>query len=208
MKTIAVFLLIVVILSPRLVGAQETSEANTYEVGIYHQSLFDGGDITPRLLLDGYVYLTERSGVWGFAYGEKQYVSSVVGLFYDLFQFGQDSVFELGLAVGAETYPSEFGSYHFHPRVAGMIYVGNENLSTSLYYEDWSGSESESWLRAEANWQATERFAFGLIHQTGDGTGPRVRYSIPNSPVRLWLAPMWGEGDRKVLLGLEAVFSN
>lgn len=185
--------------------APDWVEAQSAEIGLFHQSLVDDGDIDPRLFVEGYVYLAENMGVWGFAYGEKQYVSSVLGLFAEVLEFGEESIVEGGLAFGAETYPDDGGAYNLHPRVAGTLFVGSESLHVMSYYETWSG-DADSWLRAEANWKLGENFTIGGFHQTGDGVGPRVMYSFSDSPVRIWIAPMVHHGEGKLLLALEIIF--
>lgn len=175
------------------------------EIGLYQQSLVEGNRVTPRFFLQGYSYLGEKAGLWGFAYGEKQYVSSVAGLFYNLFSFGESgAVFEVGVAAGAEILSSEGQvGRTINPRLASTVFVGSDALFSEIYYEN--GTSREGWLRVDILWQATKHLAIGLLHQTNDGTGPRGVLSIPQTPLRIWVSPMFGK-DQKVLLGGEIVF--
>lgn len=191
--------LLVALLVPSLAQAQEA------EIGFYHQLVIEKGEEpTSRLFVQGYWYFGEKVGLWGFAYGEKQYISSVAGLYYDIFNFGTDAVFEVGGAVGAERFSDEkSGMYQLYPRFSGTVFVGNKTLFSEIYYEN--GTSRDGWLRVDTLWQVAKHVAVGVIHQTDDGTGPRVVLSVPKTPIRLWVSPMFGEG-RKLLLGGELVF--
>jgi hypothetical protein len=193
-----IILVLAMLLVPVLVQAQEA------EIGIYYQGLPQKNEeVMHRIFSEGYVYLNEQSGAWGFAYGEKEYFSAVAGLFHDLFSFGNNAVFEIGAGAGVERFPDEDGANRLYPRLAGTVFVGNQFLFSDVYYEN--GTSGESWLRVNALWQVTERVALGMIHQTGDGTGPKVSLSIPKTPVRVWVAPMFGK-ERKFLVGGELVW--
>lgn len=204
MKFRLLVLVIACLMLANVAEAQE--EAKTAEIGLYYQNLVvEDGAPTHRLFLQGYDYFTERLGVWGFAYGEQEYFSGVAGFYYDFIQFGEDSVIELGVATGIERFKNEAGDYQPYARYAGTLYIGNDRLFSETYYE--YGPSGEGWLRAEAQWQAKKFIALGVLHQTGDGTGPRVILSIPKTPLRVWPAVMFGEDGRKLLVGGELVIS-
>lgn len=187
------------LLVPSLVQAQEA------EVGFYYQLLSEKNEkAMHRVFSEGYLYVGEKSGVWGFAYGEKKYLSAVAGLFHDLFSFGHDAVFEIGVGAGVERFPDEDGANRLYPRLAGTVFVGNRSLFSDVYYEN--GTSGESWLRVNALWQATGHVALGVVHQTGDGTGPKAVLSVPKTPVRVWISPVFGHEGRKLLVGGELVF--
>ncbi|OHA96101.1 MAG: hypothetical protein A3C70_02685 [Candidatus Zambryskibacteria bacterium RIFCSPHIGHO2_02_FULL_43_14] len=193
-----IILVLTVLLVPSLVQAQDA------EIGVYYQNLSGNGEqASHRIFSEGYVYLNDKSGVWGFAYGEKEYFSAVAGLFHDLFSFGNDAVFEIGVGAGAERFLDEDGANRLYPRLAGTVFIRNQSLFSDVYYEN--GTSGEDWLRVNALWQATGHIALGVIHQTGDGIGPKASLSIPKVPVRVWVAPMFGK-ERKFLAGGELLF--
>lgn len=197
MKQIIVAL--TMLLVPSLVEAQDA------EIGIYYQNLYGNGEqVSHRVFSEGYVYLNEKSGTWGFAYGEKKYFSAVAGLFHDLFNFSNDAVFKIGVGAGVERFPDEDGANRFYPRLAATVFVGKQSLFSDVYYEN--GSSKEGWLRVNTLWQAKSFFGVGLFHQTGDGIGPRAVFSVPRIPMRVWMSPMFGRSGHKLLLGGELVF--
>lgn len=183
-----------------------TLSAQEAEVVFLQQTLVEKGKTTPRLFVDIYSYVGESMGVWGTGYGEKQYASAVVGPFWDLATLGEDGVFQVGIAAGAEAFPDEnTGTYRFYQRYAGFVYAGSDKLFSEIYYEN--GKSKEGWFRADLLWQAPGgRFSLGATHQTGDGTGPKLQYSVPESPFRIWVAPMFGEEESKLLVGIELAF--
>jgi hypothetical protein len=186
-------------LYPFAVSAQEA------EIGLYHQTLVEENETTPRFFLDGYSYLGERWGVWGVGYAERGYASAAIGPYLDLAVFDNDAVIEAGVAAGAEAIEDEelcSCEPQYFRRFAGFLYAGNERINLDAYYEN--GQSEEAWTRVVLHWQATNRLAFGAIHQTGDGTGPRVLLSIFR-PMRVWVAPMFGE-KRKLLFGIDLIF--
>jgi hypothetical protein len=200
MRRMLCSLVAVLVLIPEYLSAQE------FEIGLHTQFLVyeDQGSkaVTPRFIVEGYHYLSERTGVWGYGYRESQYVSSVLGLYHDIPIFGSETILGIGLAVGVEVFKNEAGRYHPYLRTAGLVYVGKENLFSQLYYED--GASGEGWLRVDIVWRAFEMVTIGLIHQTGDGTGPRVVLST--NRFGIWGAPVFGQGSRRVLLGMNVTF--
>lgn len=192
---------LVISLIPSLVWAQEV------EVNLSYQLLTGGQNepATHRIFSEGYLYVGEKNGVWEFVYGEKEYFSAVAGIFHDFFSFGNDAVFEIGIGAGAERLPDEEGINRFHPLLAGNIFIGNQSLFSDVYYENGT-TAGEGWLRVYALWQASKYVALGVIHQTGDGTGPRVVLSVPRTPMRVWIAPVFSNEKSKLLLGGELVF--
>lgn len=181
------------------------THAQDAEIGVYYQKLSQkNGETSHRVFSEGYVYLNEKSGVWGFVYGEKEYFSAVAGFFHDLFSFGNDAIFEIGVGAGAERFPDEDGVSRLYSRLAGNVFVGNEKLFSEWYFE--TGPSKESWFRVNTLWQAKKFVGVGLFHQTGDGVGPRAVFSLPRTSVRIWVAPMFGGDGRRLLLGGELVF--
>ena len=146
-----------IVLTPLLAWAEES------EIGIYHQTLVEkGGKVTPRFFLQGYSYLGEKYGVWGFAYLEKEYFSSVAGFFYKLHTFSNDAVLEAGLVAGAETFPKDGSGYKLYPRFAGTVFAGNKKLFSEIYYEN--GTSGEGWLRAHVLWKVQKYVGVRAIH--------------------------------------------
>lgn len=182
-----------------------STSAQEAEIGLYYQGLHEEGEITHRAFLEGFSYLGERGGVWGVGYAEQGYASIVAGPYWDFLTFGEDSVVELGVAAGAEAlWDEEECTCEYSSRYASFLFVGNERLFADLYYEN--GESEEAWKRGIVHWQTTKRLAFGVIHQTGDGTGPRVLFNA-FEPVRIWAAPMFGEDERKFLFGVDIIFT-
>lgn len=168
-------------------------QAQSSVVDVFNQNLIDNGDVTPRLYVEWYTYKGENWGLWGSAYGEKQYASTVAGLFYDILTIGDDFVIDVGVALGAETFPDEEGTYNYHPRLAGQIGGTGEKFTFQIYYEDWPNGDS--WLRIQGDYMVNQYVALGAIHQTNDGTGPRITLFVPNTPFRVWGGPLFGEGN-------------
>ncbi len=193
----AIVLLVVLVLGTR------TAEAQEGDIGLYHQAAIDdNGKVSHRFFSEGY-YLgeEEKYGIWGFGYGEQQYGSAVVGPLMS-FTLGRQMFVMAGVALGAETYPEEDGKYNLYPRVAAFVEISIGRFYGLGYYEGWK--RSEGWLRVQLDWQVTESWAAGLFHQTGDGVGPRVIYSIPSTPINIWVSKMFGE-KADYLGGVEAV---
>lgn len=209
-----VFLAVLVVAAPLAVAAQssevDSSTTRTREIGLYYQSSISKGEdgtgaISHRVFVQGYSYLSEKAGVWGFTYGEKAYVSGTIGLYYDLFTIG-DAVFEIGVAGGAERLGEIYGSGTYG-RIAGMVFFGTDDLYLGAYYEN--GASKEPWTRIDVVWSPSDIVSVGGIYQTGDGIGPRLILSPPDLPIRLWGSRTFSKsGDSNFLLGAEIVFGN
>lgn len=181
--------------------AQTQEGPKVAELGLYYQALVvENEQPVHRGFIQGWKSWSEKSGVWGFGYGEKDYFSGVLGLYYDLFAFGETSVFEVGLAAGAEKMEGKL-----YNRFAGDLFIGNDNLYLDVYYEN--GESKEWWLKVDALWQIKKHLAVSVLHQTLDGTGVRGIFGIPKTPLKFWVGPMFSKEDRKLLLGIDLVGS-
>jgi len=183
------------------------AQAQEAELALISQNVIeDDGDLSPRIILEPYYYLTDRLGLWGYAYGEEEYASATVGPYYDFPFVNGEGLFEIGVAAGVETYPDdESGSYKYFSRFAGFASVDYKKFSFFSYYEN--GTSHDGWLRVFLDYHVTEHLALGVIHQTDDGTGPRITYTTATRiPLRIWVAPMFGEDDRVLMFSLEILF--
>ena len=181
--------------------AQTQEGTKVAELGLYYQALVvESEQPVHRGFVQGYKYWSEKSGVWGFGYGEKDYFSGVLGVYYDLFAFGEESVFEIGVAAGAEKMEDQL-----YNRFAGDLFIGSDNLYLDVYYEN--GASKEDWLQVNAVWQVKTHFGLGVLHQTLDGTGVRGVFGIPKTPLKFWVGPMFSKEGRKLLLGIDLVGS-
>jgi hypothetical protein len=169
-------------------SAQPTeARAQDSEIGIYHQTLFAERDhrrsIESGDYIQAFVYAAKSAGGWGFAYREAGYLSATVGPFYDITDW-----LEAGLAFGAEavktgrTSPAVFG------RIAGILWIGNDNASVTVYYEN--GASKEPWHQFDATWHPAEWWGIGILSQSNAGTGPRISVRTPRLPIEIWVAPM------------------
>jgi hypothetical protein len=143
----------------------------------------------PRLYVQPYVDFG-RVGLWGFAAGEKDYFSAIVGPSVTVAKKGETS-FGAGVGAGVETFPDR-GAYRQYGRYAGYLMLAGSRETISIYYE--SGATHEHWTQGVATWQLTRPLAVGALYQTGDGAGPRVIVSVPRAPLQLWAGPMWRSG--------------
>lgn len=156
-----------------------------------------------RGLVDGYHYTGEKFGLWGFAAVEKEYFSAVAGPMVDLFSVG-DATFTLGVGAGIERF-ADLGSYQNFARYGAFLSLEKKDTwLVSFYYEN--GESKYEWMQADVRAQVASHLALGVLHQTDDGTGPRAILKLPKLPIELWGGPMWGKGDRKVILGLDINF--
>lgn len=186
-------------LAVRPVTAQDTTTAVS-EIGLYYQRATRRG-IEPMYYIQGWTYITEKSGAWGFAYHEKDYASASLGLYYDFTPW-----FELGVAPGSEIIKGD-DSWATLWRLAGMIWVGRETLFLDVYYEN--GQSGEEWHQINAMWRG-RRAGIGIFSQTGSGTGPRALIvPLKRFPLEVWVAPrMYDHGAKRwnTLLGAQLVF--
>lgn len=201
MNKLFVFVFMLFVLVPSVAQAQ------TAELAVISQNSVDEeGEISPRLILEPYLYLTDRFGLWGYAYGEKQYASATAGPYYD-FSLGKngDILLEAGIAAGVETFPDdESGKYKIFSRYAGFVSLDYEKFSLFTYHEN--GSSHDSWLRIYVDYHVTEKWTIGGIHQTDDGVGPRITFTTQTrTPVRIWVASMFGD-EPVILFGIEVLF--
>lgn len=176
------------------------------QVGLYHQTLFtkEGGRRITRSSqsLQGYAYLTKKTGLWGFAYREPGYASATLGLYRDFLDW-----FELGLAAGAERVGRSDHRFHANGRGAATMSLGASKASISLYYEN--GTSREGWYQLDATWRPAKRFGAGIFGQRYVGIGPRVLVRAPRVPLEIWVAPWMQDpesGAANRLLGAQLLY--
>ena len=205
MRRVVMFMLAI---APMALSGQE--EKVSSEIGFYAQGLtlkdFDGkATNVMHSLIKGYAYQTDKVGLWGFAYGEKGYASSTVGLFYDFTDY-----FEVGVAGGAETIRNEEGYYQVFGRGAVSMLIGTDKLFVEAYYEN--GASKEGWYEVDAMWRPSNRFGLGILAQKGVGTGPRVLVQpLRGVPLEIFVAPYMYNTETKQtnsMLGVQLVFKH
>lgn len=203
-------------LSAPLLGAEAQDSTTTSEIGFYTQFVKPRGEkLVPRVFVQGYQYFASRPscGFWGFAYGEKKYLSNTLGLFCDPRDW-----LSLGVAVGGESFVPEdrevnavFGRYAF------TGWLGTETTNLEIYFEN--GPSKTPWHRADLQLWGNDFVSLGGISQTSDGFGPRLRLALPlwqnevgkRVDFRLWVAPMYSsfsslkQRPKGLLLGGEIV---
>lgn len=179
------------------------AEAQTRGITLMsHTATAEGTKPEQRLYLEGYSQVKGRVGAWTFGGIQEDYRFVLAGPSLDLFSVGEATV-SVGAGAGAEFFPNDNGKYGAHKRYAGYISAAGEKFEALLYYEN--GESKEKWVLGNALWNVNSALSLGVLHQTGDGTGPQLAVSIPKTPIRIWAAPMFGEGKR-LLLGAEIGF--
>ncbi len=168
--------------------------AQSHELSFQHQRLStqteSGRDtLYTNNQLNGWVSVGERWGLWGFVYHERDYVSGVLGVFFDFTNW-----FELGLAAGAE----RVGTEETLPRVAGsLLLFGDAPCTLEGYYETGEDKESD-WYSADLLCKPVQGFSFGIYSQTGMGTGPRFLMRLfKQVPLEVWWSPFMVDNEAK-----------
>ena len=201
--------MLLIALLPNFGAAQESkqSEKTVAEISFSGQAFVtESGNQTMTIaqnLVKGYTYMSERVGIWGFAYAEKGYLSSTAGLFYDFTDY-----FEIGVAGGAETILEDDGLHHVYGRGAVAVFIGTDKLFIETYYEN--GASKEDWYEVDAMWRPSNRFGMGVLAQKGVGFGPRVLVQpLKQIPFEVFVAPYMYDQDTKkgnMLFGGQLVF--
>lgn len=173
------------------------------ELGLYHQTFIEDGEMTPRFFLEGSHLVAGPMGVWGFGDFEKEYVSAVAGLYLDLIdtdKFG----FSIGVGGGSAFYPGETGEWGLEGRYAAFAETSSGPVTLSAYYEN--GESEEVWYQGLLEIRASNLISVGAIAQKDDGVGPKFAVHVPTLRTNIWVAPMFSEGGgQRVLLGAELV---
>lgn len=173
------------------------------EMGFYSQTLIDEDGVSPRFFLEGSNTLGGSLGVWGFGYGERDYISVVAGLYLDVFETENASL-SIGMGGGSAFYPDETGEWGLESRYASFSEASVGRVSLSAYYEN--GRSGESWYQGLAEVRASEVLSIGVLTQKDDGTGPKLTIHIQSAPATIWVAPMFSrEGGQRVLIGADLV---
>lgn len=197
MQRFCFVLMLLVASSPNLGVAQESkpTEKTVAEIGFYSQVFMTKTNnqtaTISHNLVKGYTYTSERSGIWGFAYAEKWYLSSTAGLYYDFTNF-----LSVGLAGGAETILLDDGLHHVYGRGAVTVLVGSDKLFVETYYEN--GASKEGWYEVDVMWRPSNRFGAGVLAQKGVGVGPRLLIQpFSHVPFEVFMAPYMYDQDIK-----------
>ena len=180
--------------------------AQQAELGVYHQTLFtkeEGRAVThSNQYLQGFAYLDDKTGVWGFAYRESRYVSATFGVYYDFVDW-----FELGAAAGLERLRGDDDRARTFGRWAGSLWLGTAETSLTLYYEN--GASKEYWYQLDAMWRPRRHFGAGVFAQRYAGVGPRVLVRPPKIPLEVWIAPAMYDRESRLtnrLLGVQLLY--
>lgn len=199
-----------------------TLGAQTWEMGLYHQTQFVRAD--KEFEKSGHLYYaqgwyaqSEKRGGWGFISADTGNFAFTLGEYYTFAKY-----FEGGLALGTESNRREQGQmYSLFGRFAGYARVGTidtDKLFLDFYYEGgpstkhWARKFNAGWYQANAAF-SVGRILFGGFSQTGLGTGPRIRESVETkyTDFRIWGSPAMfekieGKWQRKAVIGLDLVF--
>ena len=180
MKKVFAFVLLSFSVVPTAAVSQEWEIGLLYQRVGTHETSVEGIPLT-NFQFRGWRYVSEKVGIWGFAYGEEHYISTTAGLYYDF-----TSWFELALAVGIEEFTDEKDIYS---RFAGSLLLFGESVcQTELYYEN--GASGKYWYLADLLCTPIEGLGFGVYSQRYAGTGPRVVLRLSSDlPLEVWAAP-------------------
>jgi hypothetical protein len=89
-----------------------------------------------------------------------------------------------------------------HPlRLGSFIWAGNQRVQFLFMGE---GLGSGWWYKSECNWNASKKLGLGLMTERFKGTGPRIQYSMPHTPLTVWSAFLFEQGGNRALLGIRA----
>lgn len=196
--------LLLCLLAPALLGAQEG------EVGLYHQTFLHSGKNTGHVdYLQWWVADSAAPhGWWGFVSTDKGYFSTTIGKYLDIGEH-----FEVGISGGFESIRIHQNEpYSNFGRFAATVRVGTIDTDDAFldgYYE--FGASGEPWYQANAA-LSRGHLLIGLMSQTGAGTGPRLRLTLPirGVDVRPWAAPSMivrvdGNWTMQSVVGLDIV---
>lgn len=142
---------------------------------------------TPRL--DGWISgkVTGSVGTFAWFQIDQNYGQGYAGL-----SLTPKSWLQFGVGAGVEqtTRPLRFGSF---------VWAGNQHVSLLFIGE---GLGSGWWYKSEFNWTATKDLGIGLMTERFKGTGPRVQYAVPGTPLTIWSAYLFNEGGNRALMGI------
>ena len=199
MKKVFVLALLIFVGVPSVAVSQEWEMGLLYQRVGTHETSVEGIPLT-NFQFRAWRYVSERVGIWGFAYGEEHYISTTAGLYYDF-----TSWFELALAVGIEEFTDEKDIYS---RFAGSLLLFGESMCpTELYYEN--GASEEYWYLADLLCTPIDGLGFGIYSQRYAGMGPRVMIRLLSDlPLEIWAAPAvydFESRDWNFILGAQIV---
>jgi hypothetical protein len=174
------FLILIVVLVPSAVSAQSWVEQRTDVVADHS---------TPRL--DGWVSGKIANSVGTFAWFQvdKNYAEAYIGP-----SFAPKTWLQFGAGAGVEqtTLPFRLGSF---------AWVGNKKASLLFIGE---GLGSGWWYKSEFNWNVSKNLGAGLMTERFKGTGPRIQYSVPHTPITAWSAFLFDQAGNRALVGIRA----
>lgn len=143
----------------------------------------------PRV--DGWVSGTIAGSVGTFAWFQvdRNYAEAYVGP-----SFSPKPWLQFGAGAGVEqaTHPLRLGSF---------AWAGNSHAQFLFIGE---GLGSGWWYKAEFNWSTSKNLGIGLMTERYKGTGPRIQYSVPHTPLTAWSAYLFDQTGNRALIGIRA----
>jgi hypothetical protein len=143
---------------------------------VEQRTFVSSGSATPRI--DGLLTssLSEKFGGFIWFQTQKDYSESYGGLTYS-----PKPWLQLASGVGIEEAKNP-------ARAGGFVWMGDSKTS-ALFIPEFGGSGF--WWKAEVNRKVNKSVGVGLVTERYKGTGLRVEYKIPRTPLLLWGAPMF-----------------
>jgi hypothetical protein len=160
----------------KLLIAMLISCAAMAQTWVEQRTFVSSGVVTPRI--DGLVTesFSGKLGAFAWFQTQKGYSEGYGGITYS-----PKPWIQLAGGAGIEENVSP-------ARVGGFVWAGGGKISL-LFIPEYGGSGF--WWKAEVNRKVNKSVGVGLITERYKGTGLRVEYKIPRTPLLLWGAPMF-----------------
>ncbi len=174
----------------KLLFAMLVSCAAIAQTWVEQRTFVSSGSVTPRI--DGLITgrLSGKLGAFVWFQTQEGYSESYGGLTYD-----PKPWLQLAGGVGIEEAKNP-------ARAGGFVWMGNAKTSV-LFIPEYGGSGF--WLKTELNRKVSKSLRVGILTERYKGTGPRVEYKIPYTPLFLWGAPMFERNRINVIFAIRWV---
>ncbi|MCL5435784.1 MAG: hypothetical protein M1275_01765 [Patescibacteria group bacterium] len=84
-------------------------------------------------------------------------------------------------------------------RAGGFVWMGNSKQYL-LFIPEYGGSGF--WWKLEGSRKINKTVGVGFLTERLKGSGPRVEYAIPHTPLKVWAAPMFERKRMNALIGI------
>lgn len=184
MKRLMVILLVVVALCSTSVYSQTTIVTEFYGLQLQEQEFVPTADIYVNSVID-----SSRWSFTTFGLTTNSWAEVYAGFEYTIVNKPNNHFLRnltLGFSVGIETFSPDYW------RTAGSLYseLGDFTLTGCFEY-----GGSGYWFDAQVKYPATKWMKVGLIARRFHGYGIRMDFSIPKTPMNIWVAGLQNYGD-------------